>query len=272
MFKLFIIIFRETLEIALLLGIISAATQGTKNRFTYINLGIVLGVLGTLIISVFANKIFESFDGYGQELFTAIILLIAAAMIIWTIIWIKNAHHKTITKLKNHSQITNNSSLISLTIITATAIFREGLEIALFSYSIFASTNENILSLISFGLLGFISAALLGWLMYKGIIQFTGKYLFKITSIMLALIAAGMTAQAANLLASGQLILSYQDPVWDSAWLISQSSFLGKILNILIGYIDNPTRLELGSYFVTLVLIYILSRQKNISTKVGVIK
>jgi len=98
--------------------------------------------------------------------------------------------------------------------------------------------------------------------MYKGILNISGKYLFKVTSVMLSLIAAGMIAQAANLFLSSQVIEIYQEPLWNSAALISQASFVGKMLHFFTGYVDNPTALELASYIITLLVIIILYRRK----------
>lgn len=263
MLKLFVIFFREILEVSLLLGIIAAATKEIKNRFLYINSGIAAGIIGSALIAICANYIFESFDGYGQEISNAIILLVSASMIIWTIVWMKNTHYNTKSKLSD----SQNISLISISIITATAILREGSEIVMFSYGIIASSNETLYSLIIASILGSIAAIITGILLYKGIISISGKYLFKITSIMLSLIAAGMAAQAANLLVSSEIITIYQDPLWNSSWIVSQGSLLGRVLNIFIGYIDNPTELELIFYAVTLAIIYLLSKKGNMGNK-----
>jgi len=265
MFKLFIIIFRETLEISILLGIIAAATQDVKNRFLYINCGILIGILGASLIAIFTNTIFDSFDGYGQEIVNAGILLIASSMLIWTLVWMKNSYSHTTSKLKTYGRNLSegNVSLLSITLLTASSIFREGSEIVLFSHGVLASTTENIFYIIAGGALGFITAAITGLLIYKGIIKIAGKYLFKVTSIFLSLIAAGMSAQAANFLAAGNVITLYQIPLWDTSWIIPQNSFFGKILNFSIGYIDNPTGLEVTFYVATLLLIYTLSRDKK---------
>lgn len=265
MFKLFIIIFRETLEVSILLGIIAAATQGIKNRLLYINSGILIGILGASLIAIFTNAIFDSFGGYGQEIVNAGILLIASSMLIWTLAWMKTANRNTTSKIKIYGQqlAKGNSSLLSITIVTASSIFREGFEIVLFSHGILASTTENIFYTIAGGILGFITAMIIGLLIYKGIIKIAGKYLFHVTSIFLSLIAAGMAAQAANFLAAGNLITQYQIPLWDTSWIIPQESFFGKILNFSIGYVDNPTGMEVTFYVATLLFIYTLSQDQK---------
>ncbi len=263
MLKLFIIFFREILEISIILGIISAATKGIKNRSFYINIGILLGVIGSLIIAFFANAIFESFGGYGQEIVNATVLLLCSSMIVWTVLWMKHAHKKTVSRIQTAWRDKAEVSLISLALITASAIFREGSEIALFSYSVFISTQDSISNLVLGALSGFTISALTGFVLYKGILKISGKYLFKTTSLLLSLIAAGMAAQAANLLQSAEIISWNQTPLWDSSWLVSQNSMLGKILGVVVGYIENPTGLELVFYSVPLLVIYYLSSKLN---------
>jgi len=218
-----------------------------------------LGALGSLMIAYFANTIFDSFSGYGQEITNASILLLCSSMIVWTVIWMKYAHKKTISKIHTAWRNKSDISLISLTFITASAIFREGSEIVLFSYSIFIKTQDSIIQLIIGALSGFTIAALTGFLLYKGIIKIPGKYLFKTTSILLSLIAAGMASQAANLLQSAEIMSWNQTPLWNSSWLISQQSFIGKILGVVVGYVENPTGLELAFYTAPLLVIYYMS-------------
>ena len=106
---------------------------------------------------------------------------------------------------------------------------------------------------------GVFAASIVGVLIYTGIMKMSRKYVSKITSAMLSLIAAGMAAQAANFLSMSGTITSFQEQLWNSSWFIAQESLLGRILNVLVGYIENPTTIELMFYFTTLVLIALLS-------------
>ena len=255
MLQLFTIIFRETIEISMILSIVFAATKDLKRRNTYIALGCVLGAVGVFCLALFAGKIIDLFDGYGQEIVNAAILIIASIAIIYTILWMKHSAKKT----KDHVA----ESLLSLTLVTAFALFREGAEMLLFSYSVITSSPEATSHLILSGFLGFVVAAMLGVLMYMGIIVFSGKYIFKITSMLLSFVAAGMMIQATNLLVSSQIIEINQEPLWSTAWLVPQHSFIGKLLHSITGYVDNPTALELAVYAFTLLSIYIFSKKKG---------
>lgn len=261
MFKLFIIIFREILEVSIILGIISAATKNIPGRTKYILSGIAVGVFGALIIAFFTSAISDLFDGYGQELLNALILLVTASMIIWTVVWMKQHSCNFVSKMKDYKQQLSSQSapLFSIAIITATSVFREGSEIVLFTYGIAISSNYPIYKLFFGGIMGFTAAFILGLAIYKGMIKISPKYLFKTTSIILGLIAAGLSAQAANFLSAGEIITVMQQQVWSTSQILPQESDLGKLLNVLIGYSENPTMIELVFYLSTLGIIFLLS-------------
>jgi len=48
--------------------------------------------------------------------------------------------------------------------------------------------------------------------------------------------------------------------VWDSSAILSEKSIFGRVLHTLVGYSDQPTLLQLITYLVTLLVIYILTR------------
>jgi high-affinity iron transporter len=48
--------------------------------------------------------------------------------------------------------------------------------------------------------------------------------------------------------------------VWDTSWILSDSSLLGRALHTLIGYVDQPTAMQLVVYVATLVVIVVLMK------------
>ena len=67
MSQISIIIFREILEISIIISIIAAATKELKNRTHYINIGLIAGVIGSILIATIADNIANAFDGIGHE-------------------------------------------------------------------------------------------------------------------------------------------------------------------------------------------------------------
>ena len=87
MFGSAIIVFRETLEAALLIGIIAAATRGLSGRNLWLAVGVGVGLAGSLVVAGLTETIAEMAEGAGQELFNAAILGIAVLMLAWHNIW-----------------------------------------------------------------------------------------------------------------------------------------------------------------------------------------
>ena len=48
------------------------------------------------------------------------------------------------------------------------------------------------------------------------------------------------------------LIPSFGYQLWDTSWILSDSSYPGRALHTLIGYVDQPTAMQLIVYAVTL--------------------
>src|SRR6185312_13521854 len=87
MFGTALIVFREVLEAALIVGIVSAATRGIPGRMRWIGAGIAAGLVGSLAVAAGAGAISQLAEGMGQELFNASILGLAVAMLAWHNIW-----------------------------------------------------------------------------------------------------------------------------------------------------------------------------------------
>jgi high-affinity iron transporter len=94
MFKIAIIVFREFLEISLLLGVIMAVTKPIHNSKIYIILGSMVGIITSAIFAIFIRSITISFGGLGDEIIDASIILITALLISWTVVWMQGYTQK----------------------------------------------------------------------------------------------------------------------------------------------------------------------------------
>jgi high-affinity iron transporter len=81
-----------------------------------------------------------------------------------------------------------------------------------------------------------------------------------VTSWLIALLAAGMAAQSVHFLNNAGVVVALDKTVWDTSWLLSENSILGRMLHALIGYTEQPTQMQLLVYILTLVAMYLLMR------------
>ena len=79
----FVIAFREVIEAGLIVGIVMAATRGIAGRGRWIALGILGGLGGAALIALFAEKISDAFEGAGQDILNAAVLIVAYGVALW---------------------------------------------------------------------------------------------------------------------------------------------------------------------------------------------
>lgn len=245
-----------------------AATQGFALRRRFILLGVGGGVLGSLLVAGFADAISATAEGMGQELFTAGVLLLASAMIGWTVLWMRSHARQMVLHIKEVSAevLAGHLSGYSLTVIIALSVLREGSEIVLFTYGMLIS-SQSILGVVFGAVSGALAAGALGYLLYKGIVKISTRYVFQITSWLLIMLAAGMASLSAKfLVASGKL--SYlTSTLWDSSNLLPEGSIVGKILQAMVGYCDQPMAIQAVFFAAMLATLTIFMRLLDLSHK-----
>ncbi|EPN4932344.1 FTR1 family iron permease [Vibrio fluvialis] len=268
-----IIVFREVLEAALIVTILMAATKGLPGRTRWIFGGVTAGLFGALAVAFSAGAIASTFEGMGQELFNAGILLTAVLMLAWHNIWMSKHARELVAHLKQVSSKVNEGSLplYFLSVATGLAVLREGSEVVLFLYGVAAGGDSGI-SLLTGGIFGVVSGIIAGALLYFGLLRIPTHLLFKVTGWMILFLAAGLAASAAGYLMQAG-ILTAQAPLWNSSSILSERSIAGQLLHILVGYQARPTAIQLVFYLATLVLISVgmrwASRSESASRKVS---
>lgn len=257
MFTAAVIVFREVFEIAIILSIILAATREVARRGWWINLGIGAGIASVGVIALFAKEIVALATNLGQHVFHAVILLTAAALISWSVIWMQQHGRQMTTQMRDltTSIKAGNTPLYMLAVVIGLAVMREGSEIVLFLYGIFATGEATIVDLLSGTVLGTAAGLILGLIMYLGLMRLPVKQLFSISGWLLALLAAGMVAKATGHLVKADLLPALMNPLWDTSSILSQKSVIGRFLSIVIGYQDHPAGIQVLFYAITLGLI-----------------
>ena len=256
-----IIVFREVLEAGLIVGIVMAATRGVSGRGRFVSYGIFAGLAGACLVAVFAGAISQAFEGAGQELFNATVLGIAVIMLMWHNAWMARHGREIAEEMRNIGTAVSEGAkpLTALAVVVGLAVLREGSEVVLFLYGIFASGTSGAALLVG-GLLGVAAGAAFTGLTYFGLLAIPNRYIFSVTSWLIALLAAGMAAQAVQFLSNAGVVIALQRTVWDTSWLLSDGSLFGKLLHTLIGYTERPTEMQLITYIATLFAMFLLMR------------
>jgi high-affinity iron transporter len=257
-----LIVFREVFEAGLVIGIVMAVTSSVPGRGLWVAGGVAAGVLGACIVALFTGGLSELFGGSGQELFNAGILGFAVLMLGWHNIWMARHGREMAAEMRaaGEAVATGAKSLAALAVVVMIAVLREGSEVVLFLYGVAAAQGGGDLGMVAGGAAGLVLGALVCLLTYLGLITIPARYLFAVTSTLIALLAAGMAAQAIAFLQQANIVTAFDETVWNTSWILSDSSLLGRALHTLIGYVDRPTAMQLIAYAATLAVILVLMR------------
>jgi high-affinity iron transporter len=263
----FVIALRETIEAALIVGIVLAYLTKTNNKHLSkdVWIGVIVSIFASILGAFAFLQIYGGFEGDAEKLFEGVVMIIAVLVLTTMILW-NFRHAKTIKiHLENKVQdvITGNKRFAIFSLIFI-AVFREGIETVLFLGSITAS--ETPVSVFTGAVAGIIIAIILAIGLFKGTLNLNLKTFFNVTSVILILFAAGLFAQGIHEFQELAWFGSYgttQAPFWnialiDFSSILPDESGIGAVLRALLGYQDKPTLLEILSYIGYMLIALIL--------------
>ncbi|MHA1551427.1 MAG: FTR1 family iron permease [Candidatus Heimdallarchaeaceae archaeon] len=251
----FLITLRETIEAALVIGIILTYVIKLRHKKLQrdIWIGTALGIILSVAFGIIFSYILGSFEEY-ENIIEGFSMILAAILLTWMIIWMsetgKNYQEKLESKIDVSIKNEQRLGLISLAFIS---VLREGIETVIFLTGVNAVEDAPIDILWS-GLIGILVALIIVVIIFVSSKRINLKLFFGITSIFLILFAAGMLSHGFHELQElgwfGAEDGFLQTTVWDtSPFLNDKTSEVGKFLRTLFGYQDQPTWLEIISYF-----------------------
>ena len=249
-----LLVFREVLEAALIITIVCAATRGVPGRGWYVGGGLALGVLGAVLVALFADRLADAFSGVGQEVFNAGVLLAAVGMIGWHVLWMAGHGRALAREMQalGNAVGAGSRSLLMLLVVVALAVLREGSEVVLFLYGMVAGGAGGVAGGLALGVSGGVAV---GFALYFGLLRIPLRHFFAATNVLLIMLAAGLAAAAARYLVQADLLPALHGQLWDSSRLLSNGSLLGQTLHILIGYDATPSGIMLVFYLAVVMLL-----------------
>lgn len=252
----FLLSLREGLEAALIIGIIFGVLhrirrEDFKSSVWY---GVGAAILLSLAFGLGLNLVGMEFEGQFEEAFEGIAMLLAAAVLTWMIFWMQNRGADIQRDLEAKTvQATLIKSASALFALAFLAVFREGVELALFLLATRMASDP--VSVLVGAVLGLSSAIVFGWMLFATTRQLNLRQFFRITNILLLLFAAGLVALGVHELNEAGWIPTIVDQVWDVNHILSDGSWFGGILKALFGYNGNPSLSEVIAYMAYFLII-----------------
>jgi high-affinity iron transporter len=249
---------REGLEAALIIGILlgTITKLDRKNYQSTIWFGAGLAVVLSIVIGVGIHLLGATFEGRAEEIFEGIVMLLAAIILTWVIVWMRSQSQAANLELeKGVKQAIFSENHFALFSLAFLAVIREGIELALFLTA--TAMDSSGINIILGAILGLASVIVLAILLFKSLIRLNLKYFFKITSVILILFAAGLVAHGVHEFNETGLISPIIEHVWDINNILDENSAVGEILKALLGYNGNPSLTEVAAYLLYFVFLWI---------------
>jgi len=253
----FLIMLREGIEASLIVGIVATylVQTGRRNWLFAVWAGVALAVLLCAAIGLVIAIVNADFPQKQQELFEAVIGLVAVGMLTSMVFWMKQAArsmkvglHGSIDAALSHG--TNHG--LALVGLVFFAVAREGLESMVFLLATFEQSTGHWAAIGA--VLGLIGAAIVGFAIYWGGVRINLSRFFRWTAVFILVVAAGLLAGSVRALHEAGLWNSLQQVVFDWSHVLPQDSPLGSFLAGILGYEDTPTLGEVIVYLGFLVV------------------
>ena len=260
MFSSLLITFRETLEAAIVVGIIltflTKTNQTIFKKFVWRGIGVGVGL--SIVLAFILETFFGGFEGKTEEIFEGVLMLVTVGFLTWMIMWVhkqKDVAMKLKEKIALH---TKEGYGLGVFILIASSVFREGVETVLYlkASSIAGASNQLLGAVI-----GIVSALTLAYILFRWAIKTNLTLVFNITSIFLLFFAAGLLAHGVHeFQEAGVLPIFSFDPVFNISHILDHKSTLGSLLRVVFGYSSRPTLFELISYGAYFIFIFWLQK------------
>jgi high-affinity iron transporter len=267
----FVIGLREGLEAALIVGIVAAFVrqQDRRDAVRWMWLGVAAAVALCAAAAVGLRLAEENLPQREQEQLETVIALIAVAFITWMIVWMRRNSSGLKGELEQRaSRALAESSAVALVVMAFLAVLREGLETAVFLLAAFQQSTDPGLTGTG-AALGVATAVILGYLVYRGGLKIDLQKFFKITAVILVLVAAGLLAGAAHTGHEAGWVNLLQDRALDLTWFVEPGSIQSALVTGMFGIQPEPTVIEVAVWLAYAIpmTIYVLSpvRRRSVS-------
>ena len=243
MLPAFLIMLREGIEAALIVGIIAGylARTGRADWLATVWIGVLLAVALSLFVGAAVLAVGSQFPQRTQELFEALVGAAAVVILLSMVFWMRKAA-RSIRKTMEHdieaALSDSRGPTWALIGMSFFAVAREGLESVFFLLAIFQQSPG--WGAPAGALLGIAVSMVLGYGIYHWGLRLDLRRFFLWTGVFIIFVAAGLASGVLRSLHEAGIWNHLQQPVWDLTRSLPVSSVTGTVLSGVFGYHDAP--------------------------------
>lgn len=243
-----IIILREVLEAAILISLLMVLHLKFRFYRHWLGIAILSGIGGALLYASAFGDISVWFDGSGQEIVNAFLLLCVGTCLTIQLL-LSSRYYHTLDTSRLASPLPTLMMTLTAVIIMTMAIAREGAEIIVY-YSGITEQQRHSSSMIIGGIIGGGLGICIGVLSFTMLHQLAIRNLMVASSILLILITAGVMTEATQYFIQAGWVMT-DEPLWNTSSFISESSVMGQLLYAVFAYEASPTQEEVMVWCLT---------------------
>jgi high-affinity iron transporter len=242
----FVIALREGLEASLIVGIIAAflRRQGRSDALRAMWGGVGLAVVLCLAVAIVLRVVDDQLPHREQEGLETIVALIAVGMVTYMIVWMTEHARDLRGQLQEGAAgALARGSMWALVAMAFFAVLREGFETSVFLLAAFNDATDPA----SAGLgviLGLVVALALGYGIYRGGVRLNLSRFFRVTGVVLVLVAAGLVASALHTGAEAGWVVGGQGQALDLSAVVRPGTVWESLITGILGIPAKPTVIE----------------------------
>jgi high-affinity iron transporter len=246
----FVIGLREGVEAALVVGIIASFLyqEGRQDALKYVWIGVGIAIALCVAVAAVLEIVNEQLPQRQQEGFEAIIGAIAVVMVTSMVVFMRRHARSLKGELQDSAGAAlARGSAYGLVVMAFLAVLREGLETAAFLLAAFqASMGVSPLSAGLGATAGLLCAAVIGFVIFRAGMSLNLAKFFRVTSVLLVIIAAGLLSSAVHHANEAALFTWGNTQALDLSAVIvpSSDSITTGLITGLLGLYAYPTKAE----------------------------
>jgi high-affinity iron transporter len=243
---------REGVEASLIVGIIAAflSKSGRRDALRQVWIGVGAAVVLCVAVGVGLVELSRELPQKAQEGLETVIGLFALVMVTFMIVWMTKHARSMRRELEGAAQdALAQGSTRALVVMAFLAVLREGFETAVFLTAVIQNSSSAA-SGATGAILGILIAVAIGYGIYRGGVHLNLGRFFKITGIVLVLVAAGLAMFAMHTAHEAGWLTVGQAQALDLSWLVRPGTVMSSLLTGVLGIQPRPTVVEVTAWFV----------------------